>query len=233
MIALSEYYRSFVHLFFPRLCLVCGTDLQKQEVEMCRVCLKHLPHTHYAMRQSNPVEQVFWGRAKVERATSLLFYRKGEQVQKILHEIKYRGNLELGREMGRSIGHELMRTGFASDIDLLIPVPLHPQKKKQRGYNQSEIICEGIAEVTGISLNSNLLIREVFTTTQTRKGRFERYQNVDGVFTLIDRQSVSHRHLLLVDDVLTTGSTLEACANAILMVDDARVSIATLAFANL
>lgn len=228
---MKTYSASFVSLLFPNLCVACARHLLPRENGICRICTSRLPYTFFHKLPANVVERVFWGRVEIARATSLLFYRKGEQAQNILHAIKYHGNHTLGHEMGRMLGDALLQSDWLKDIDLIVPVPLHPRKQRMRGFNQSEIIVRGLSACVNIAYSSDVLARVLFTSTQTRKNRFERYQNMEGVFAVTDVPMLQGKHVLLVDDVLTTGSTLEACAHEILKVPGTKVSIATLAYA--
>jgi len=218
-------------LLFPRICVVCGDKLIEQEQWICLQCLHHIPRTNFHHDPNNPVAQLFYGRVQIEAATSFFYFSKGSQYQKLLHNLKYKGMNELGEEIGKHFGIDLMQSPEFSSVDVICPVPLHPLKEKKRGYNQSWWIASGIAKQTNKELSANNLKRVTATETQTRKNRFERWQNVEGIFVLSDPEAFSGKHILLIDDVVTTGSTLEACATSILSKTDARVSIATLATA--
>ncbi|MDP2335070.1 MAG: phosphoribosyltransferase family protein [Bacteroidota bacterium] len=218
-------------LLFPRLCVVCGDKLIEQEQWICLHCLHHIPRTNYHLDPNNPVAQLFYGRVKVDFATSFFYFSKGSKYQSLLHDLKYKGMKELGAEIGKQFGIDLMQSPDFSSIDLICPVPLHPEKEKKRGYNQSWWIASGMAQQMKKELSADNLKRVTATETQTRKSRFERWTNVEGIFELSRPESFSGKHILLVDDVITTGSTLEACAHSILSKTNARVSIATLATA--
>jgi ComF family protein len=223
------YY--LTELIFPRLCVTCGDKLIEQEQSICLHCLHHIPRTNFHLEPENRVAQLFYGRVKIEFATSFFYFSKGSKYQSLLHNLKYKGMKELGTEIGKHFGIDLLQSDDFSSVDLICPVPLHPQKEKKRGYNQSWWIASGIASQMQKTLSADNLKRVTATETQTRKNRFERWQNVEGIFELNDPEAFSGKHILLVDDVVTTGSTLEACAQAILSKTDARVSIATLATA--
>ena len=177
------------------------------------------------------MERLFWGKVPLERATSFFFYRKGSDFRQILHQLNGGGRKELGATMGRYMASELLPSGFFKGIDVIIPVPLHKKKQQLRGYNQSEWIVRGIAVVTGISVNTESIIRRKNTETQTRKSAFERWENVDGIFELHSSEPLQGKHVLVVDDVLTTGATTVACASALMEVQGIRISILTLAVA--
>jgi len=190
-----------------------------------------LPATNFHMEHDNPVAQIFWGRATVEYATAGYFFRKGNRIQKLVHQVKYKGQKKMGTVLGREMGKSLCESSF-SDIDLIAPVPLHPQKFRKRGYNQSEWIARGVAEIMNKPLDVQTLVRRFFTTSQTRKKRFDRWENVDSGFGLANSETFAGRHILLIDDVITTGATLEACIHAVLSAPGAKASVATLAFAS-
>jgi len=223
------YY--LTELLFPRLCVTCGDKLIEQEQWICLHCLHHIPRTNFHLQPENRVAQLFYGRVKIEFATSFFYFSKGSIYQSLLHNLKYKGMKELGEEIGKYFGIDLLQSADFSSVDLICPVPLHPMKEKKRGYNQSWWIASGIATQMQKPLSDNNLKRVTATETQTRKTRFERWQNVEGIFELNNPEAFAGKHILLVDDVITTGSTLEACAQAILSKTDARVSIATLATA--
>ena len=174
---------------------------------------------------------MFWGKIPLERATSYFFYRKGSDFRKILHQFKYGGRKELGAIMGRFMAAELATTDFFEGIDVIIPVPLHPRKRRARGYNQSEWIARGVSQVVGLPVDVSSVIREKHTDTQTRKSTYERWENVDGIFRLCHPENFVGKHVLIIDDVLTTGSTTTACADVFHEVEGVRISVLTLAVA--
>lgn len=219
-------------MFFPKLCATCGERLISQEKYLCFNCWHDLPVTNFHLKSENKVAQLFWGRVKIENATSFFSYKKGSRYQQLIHFIKYRGVKELGLEAGKRFGIVLKDTKIFDDIDVVIPVPLHPLKYKKRGFNQSDWIAEGVAQTLQKTVSKNNLIRKVFTSTQTQKNRFERWQNVEDIFEINTIKDIQGKHILLIDDVVTTGSTLEACAFELLKISDVKVSIATLAFAD-
>lgn len=229
---MNTWFHSLWSLLFPRCCVVCGSPLSRGEECLCTCCNINLPRTGFHLRKDNPVECLFWGRIPgLKRASSFLFYRKGSDFRRILHMLKYGGYKELGEVMGRYMSAELSSGEFFDGVDMIIPVPLHRKKQKLRGYNQSEWIARGIASVTGIPLCAECMIREKNTETQTRKSTFERWENVEGIFRLCDTVHFEGKHVLLVDDVLTTGATTVACASAFAGVSGIRISVLTLAVA--
>jgi len=229
---LRQNISDVLELVFPSMCVACGERLMAQEKFVCLSCWSDLPVTHFHETPDNKVAQLFWGRVPIEHASSYFAYRKGSKYQQLIHSIKYKGLKELGFVVGRKYGLELCNSGAFADVELIVPVPLHPKKKKKRGYNQCEWIARGLAEGMQKNVSADNLYRKVFTSTQTRKNRYERFQNVEGIFGVKMPEALKGKHVLLVDDVVTTGSTLEACAYALLQVEHVKVSIVTLAFAD-
>lgn len=189
-----------------------------------------IPRTNYHLKPDNQVAQLFWGRCMIERAAAFSFYTKDSRIRKLIHQLKYKGIKEVGIELGRIYGLSLRASGFLDGIDLMIPVPLHKSKKRKRGFNQSELICNGISDVTGLTIDTKSLLRGSVTKTQTKKSRYDRWTNVEGIFRVTDQERLKGKHILIVDDVITTGSTIEACVNEILKIENSRVSVAALAF---
>ena len=224
-----EILEGFAGLFWPNVCACCFTGLKHGEDYICSHCMYELPLTNFHREHDNPVAQVFWGRAAVEHATAGYYFRKGNKVQKLVHQVKYRGQKEMGTVLGREMGKSL-RDSIFNEVDLIAPVPLHPQKLRKRGYNQSEWIARGVAEMLDKPMDVQTVERRIFTATQTRKKRFDRWENVDSGFVLTAPDNFTGKHVLLIDDVLTTGATLEACIHAVLSAPGAKVSVATLAF---
>ena len=199
--------------------------------QLCLHCIFELPITGFADMKDNPVEKIFWGRIHVEAATSELYFSKGTLVQSIIHQLKYKGNREAGIMLGKIMGESLSNSNRFKEIDLLIPLPLTRIKERKRGYNQSEILCLGISEVTNIPILKNAVSRLKATETQTKKRRSQRWDNVEGNFFVNQKELIQGKHVLLVDDVITTGATLEACGQEILHIAGTRLSIAALAWA--
>ena len=220
----------FLQFFFPELCVACGQILNKQEKVLCLSCLFHLPRTEFHKDPENPVSQIFWGRIRIEHASSFFYFNKGSTYQPLIHKLKYNGRKDIGIEMGKIFGFEIRNSVFTK-ADLIIPVPLHPKKLKTRGYNQSEMIARGMAVSLQLPVNTDVLYRSESTETQTHKSRFDRFQNVEGKFVVRKDHEIQGKHVILADDVVTTGSTLEACAAAILGISGTKVSILTLAVA--
>lgn len=224
-----EYLSDFWFLLFPKNCEACGRALTRNEEILCFDCLFELPRTHFCKDLENPIMQMFTGRMRLERATALFAFQKGSRYRKLLHSLKYHHKPEIGVLLGKELGAEMLSSGNFADIDYIIPVPLHPNREKKRGYNQSERIGSGISAVTKIPVLTGVLIRNVETQTQTKMNKEERWQNVSGKFVLTDAEILKGKHVLLVDDVITTGATTESCGSVLLSVEGLRLSIAVLA----
>ncbi|MCR5114985.1 MAG: ComF family protein [Bacteroidales bacterium] len=218
-------------VFYPRVCVACGDLLQQNEPHLCLHCQLHLPETNYHLEAVSPLEVIFRGRVPVQNTLSFLSFRKGNSVQHILHQLKYKGNKEIGAYLGEMYGRKLAASGRLADADMILPIPLHPKKMRLRGYNQSEWIAKGLSAGLGIPYDTSILVRRTFTETQTKKGRFARWQNVKDVFAVAHADRLAGRHVIVCDDVLTTGATTEAAIQKLLEVPDVRVSVVTLATA--
>jgi ComF family protein len=223
--------QDFISLFYPNICTGCNNPLVGGEHQICLNCLADLPVTGFEEKIDNPVAKVFWGRVEITYATAFCRFDKGGKFQHMLHQLKYKGNKEVGIKLGAMYGYRLIQTSFYQEIDAIIPVPLHPKKERARGFNQSIEIGKGMAEAMGKPLITNNLIRDIHTESQTRKGRFERWENVSGIFKVRNENELVGKHLLLIDDVVTTGATLEACSQVLLKIPNVKVSISTLATA--
>lgn len=220
-----------IELFYPRICGGCNSHLMKHEQNLCLPCLTKLPKTYYWDYDVNPVEKLFWGRIKVNSACSFLHFIKLSPTQKMLHRLKYENKTGIGVELGRSFAVILKEKKWFSDADLIVPVPLHPSKEMRRGYNQSAHIANGMGDVLGLKVQSRALTRTVASKSQTKKARFERVENVKQVFKISKRYDLKGKNVLLVDDVVTTGATLEAAGKCLLEAGVARLYIATVACA--
>jgi ComF family protein len=231
MIQLKEIRESLLQIIFPHICSGCGSDLLSVESNLCLRCVDALPETDFEKHENNPVEKIFWGRLPLESASASYYFTKESLVQHLMHQFKYKSNKELGLQLGRMMGYQLLYSERFK-VDAIVPLPLFPGKEKRRGYNQSVLLCEGIAELLKVPVLTDVIIRPEHTETQTKKGRIERWRNMEGKFLLTNREKVAGKHLLLVDDVVTTGATLEACGTELLKVDKVKLSIATLCFAS-
>ncbi len=227
MIQLKEIKDSFLHLLFPHICTGCGSDILNEESVLCMRCMDAMPETNFELYANNPVEKTFWGRLPLIAATAQFYFTKESLMQHLMHQFKYKRNKELGLQLGRIMG-EKIKASARFKADALIPLPLFPAKEKRRGYNQATVLCEGMAETMNIPVLDKVIIRPQHTETQTKKGRIERWKNMEGKFILPDTGSIHNKHLLLVDDVITTGATLEACGNELLKAEGVQLSVATL-----
>lgn len=226
---LKPLLNDFLSLFFPRLCINCGKPLMDPEEFFCLHCLFNFPKTHYSSARDNVAFDRFRGKVPIEKAFSYLYYNKGGIGQKLIADIKYKGNIRLGKWIGIQLAKEIRSSGFFEDIDFLIPVPLHPKKKKKRGFNQSEIIAQGISSVTRIPIEMENLYRSKASATQTKKGVYERWMNTQTIFNMKNKKLFTGKQVLLIDDVLTTGSTLGACIECLIETPDIKISILTVA----
>ena len=216
---------------YPDLCAVCGTNLVRGEQCLCLSCLNDIPQTNYHLTTDNPIEKRFWGKVPVFRATAFFFFQKGSSFQTVLHRLKYKGDKEIGEVLGKHAALSLLESPDFLSVDFVVPVPLHPNKFRKRGYNQSEWIGKGLSAVLQKPQDTTTLIRVLENTTQTKKSVYDRYKNTEGIFQLTDKKVFEGKHILLIDDVLTTGSTAEACINALLETDNIKVSVFVLAVA--
>jgi ComF family protein len=228
---LYDLWDDFISLLFPRVCYGCGNSLVRNEYLICTECYIKIPRTGYHEIRDNPVEQLFWGRCMIQKAAVFSYYSKGGRMRRIIHNLKYRGIPEIGYEMGRIYASSLKTSGFLDDIDVIVPVPLHPSKKRMRGFNQSESISQGVSDISGIGINTGTLVRISKSDTQTKRSRYDRWANVEGIFTVTDPGALINSHILLVDDVITTGSTIDSCVSALTSIENVRVSVIALAAA--
>ena len=219
----------FVSLFFPRYCLACSRALVKGEEVLCTACLSELPKTNYHLEMENPVKNRLAGRLPLKHGWAFLKFRKSGVVQNLLHQLKYNNHPEVGVRLGLSYGKELVLSGFAREFDLIVPVPLHSSRKRQRGYNQSAKFAAGLGQAMQIEWDESISVRTQSATTQTRKSKEERWENVKNVFSVDSHSKISGKRILLVDDVITTGATLEACGQHLVSFGCGELSIACIA----
>ncbi len=229
---LKLWFSDLVGLLFPDRCGACETPLYTGESAICTSCLYQLPYTDYHLYTENRVARQFWGRVPVKAAMAMLYFKKESSVQRLIHQLKYKHQTGIGIYLGQLLGERLTQSILYKKVDLIIPVPLHPKKQRERGYNQSSCIAKGIATQLTVPVLEHLLKKEIETSSQTHKSRYERYENMKAVFSITAKTDISGKNLLLVDDVITTGATLEACANLLLENGAASVSIACLCFAD-
>lgn len=229
---IGKYFGSLLTLIYPKLCLVCGSSLLGNEDLLCTYCRHSLPLTNFHITAGNPVEQLFWGRLPVERATALLYFDKGSSYNQIIHQLKYQGRKDAGIFLGKLLGSVLEESKHFSP-DCIIPIPLHQAKFRRRGFNQSQIIVEGMAEKLHIPVYNDVLQRMVYTNTQTRRKRYDRWKNVEGVFMCQNQQKIINKRVLLVDDVVTTGATMEAAGSVLCSIKGVRLSVAAATFSHI
>lgn len=227
-----SFWTRLLDLISPRLCVVCGERLSVSEETICSKCNLHLPRTGF---EQDPYENVmaktFWGRIPVEKATALFYYEAHAETANILYELKYKNHPEIGETMGRLMAKELQLSHFFDGIDGIVPVPLARKRERQRGYNQSLELARGVSVITGLPIYNKVVERTVFEGSQTQKGHWERNENVEKVFKLIDGEPIRGKHLLVIDDVVTTGATVVACAKELTKAGGVKISILALGFA--
>jgi ComF family protein len=221
----------FISLIFPNVCAACGKSLYKYENSICAYCIYHLPKTNYHLQLDNPITKIFWGRVLIHSGAALYEFNKGGKVQYLIHQLKYKGYKEIGFTVGKLYGDELKQCANFNTVEIVIPVPLHAKKKKKRGYNQSDTFAQGLAKSLNAEAKLNVLFRVFESESQTKKSRYRRWQNVESIFQLRDTSNLAGKHILMVDDVITTGATLEACAQTLLQLPNVKISIATIAYA--
>lgn len=223
--------RSLLNLLYPNLCASCQGVLLKNENVICYNCMVDLPRSLYYQDLENPIAKLFWGKIKLEIALSAFTFVKKGKVQRLMHELKYEGNTRVGELMGIELGKEFDKAEITDKVDVVVPVPLHKKKLKQRGYNQSDFIAIGVAKVLNCEINTSLIKRMERSESQTKKSKYERWENVGSAFTLTDANQYRGKHILLVDDVITTGATLEACCKKLEKIEGVKLSVGTLASA--
>jgi ComF family protein len=223
---------SILHFLFPHICEGCGSDIVNSEHFLCVQCLNSLPLTDYHLHSNNPVEKVFWGRLPLVSATSQYYFTKQSLIQRLMHQVKYKGNKELAYYLGKIMGQQLAASNRFIYTDGLIPLPLYPDREKKRGFNQAKLLADGMASALNKPVLNEVVRRAIHTETQTRKNRIERWQNIEKGFALIHGEAIENKHVILVDDVITTGATLEACGRVLLQAEGSRLSIASLCYSS-
>lgn len=224
----NDLLHEFSYLFYPNVCVVCGEELLHAEECICLRCLYKLPRTFNFKEKENAAERLMAGRVPFERIASFCHFTKGGVLPPLIHQLKYHHRSEIGYLLGRLFGEDLRGSDFLRPVDLILPVPLHPRKEQIRGYNQAEMIAKGLSEASSLPMSVGNLIRVVFNPTQTKRTKSERWENVRDIFEVKEPEALSEKHILLVDDVITTGSTLEACGVALQNCKGLKVSMATL-----
>ena len=226
-----SYFKDLIALFFPELCTACGRSLYRNERIICTNCIYHLPITNFHNDPDNKMARQLWGRFPFVQAIAFLYFRKGNRIQNLMHQLKYKKSPETGSRLGELYAYELKRSITYKPADLIIPVPLHPAKFRKRGYNQSECIAKGLSSILSIPVSTANLVRLENTETQTKKSRYARYENLINAFHILDTSEFINKHVMLIDDVMTTGATLEACSMLLQKIEGVEISICTIAYA--
>lgn len=224
-------FRHFIDLLYPQVCEACERPLAEGEQILCTYCRYEMPLTNFWKSTDNPAAKLFWGKVELEQAASFFYYAKDSRYRQLMHKLKYKGRKEIGVYLGKLYGSYLADSPLYNTVDVVVPLPLHAKRLAKRGYNQSEKIAEGISTAIQKPILLDAMQRNVYTETQTNKNRMERWKNVENVFSVTKPELLANKHILLVDDILTTGATLEVCANTILQATSCKVSVVTLAYA--
>ena len=231
MLMIKKLASDLINLFFPNFCPGCERTLYDNEISICTICNFNLPKTNYHLYTDNPLEKLFWGKVPIEAATSLLFFNKGSLTQKLIHQLKYKNQEHIGVFLGKELAISIAHSSSFKKVDLVLPIPLHPQKERRRGYNQCTSIVKGYCEIAGLPYSFNNLKRNLDNSTQTKKSRLQRFENVAEIFSISNPRNLEHKNILLVDDVITTGSTIESAANSLIKIRGVKIFIASLASA--
>lgn len=221
-------FSDFLTLLFPKLCVICEQSRAKGEPEICTNCQVRLPKSNYHLQSNNDLDQRFWGKVPIYQTMAYLKFVKGGSAQKLLYKIKYKNKKDVARLIGLWYGEELKKSGIM--VDLIVPVPLHEKKQRIRGYNQSEVFAEGLSESLEVGYK-NTMERIAQKSSQTNKNRIDRWENVQGIYVHKKKICIKDLHILLVDDIITTGATAEVCALELLKNGASKISIAAIALA--
>jgi ComF family protein len=228
---LKSYYAGLWELFFPINCLGCGNQVSQNHSLLCVYCRHQLPLTRFDLQSNHPMDRVFYGRIQIEASIALCYFKKGGIVQQLIHNLKYRGQQQVGHFFGEWLGNQMLASKKFDTIEGVVPVPLHPKRLRKRGYNQVSRFGKAIANLFNIPFYETILIRQKHTQTLVQKNRQERWKTLLNAFSIEQENAIENKHLLLVDDVLTTGATLEACAEKLQEIKGVQISIATMVFA--
>ncbi len=231
MLKMTSLLDNLIDVIYPACCIACDSILVSQEKLICTGCIVELTPTDFHKYENNPVARKFYGKVKIEKAMAYFPFVKKGKVQKILHNLKYRDEESLSEMLGLWYGRYLISENLNTQFDVIIPIPLHPKKLLKRGYNQSDGFAKGLAKSLNTDWKSDIICRNKETSTQTKKTRIQRWYNVKGIFSITNKEYVRDKKILLVDDVVTTGATIESCANILLAENAKSVSIATIAYA--
>jgi len=225
-------FNYIIDLFFPKVCAGCHTILITNETVFCTVCRHELPLTQYHLDSKNEAVKKFYGKIAIEHASALLYFNKKGIVQELIHNLKYKGHEEIGTVLGNWYAEDLKELALETPFDVVIPVPLHPKKFRERGYNQVTTFGKALSKGLKIGYNDAVLYRKKYSKTQSKKNLVGRSENIENIFDVIFTEENKNKHFLIVDDVLTTGATLEACSKALLKIPGAKISIVCMAMAN-
>jgi ComF family protein len=223
-------FDDFAHIFFPHVCEGCGSDIVNNDSVLCAECFSSLPGTGFIKEAGNPVEKIFHGRLNVQAAASAYYFTKHSLLQRLILQLKYFNNKEIGFYLGKLLGYQAATVERFNDADVIIPLPLNARKERKRGYNQAAVIAEGLTSIWTKPVLHDTAHRVRFTETQTRKDRIARWQTMEGAFTTSNNELLKDKHVLLIDDIITTGATLEACGEQILKIPGTKLSILTIAY---
>ena len=229
-IALTQSFHHLMHLFFPHVCESCGNNVLHNDTVLCAACYNNLPVTGFIESKHNLVEQKFYGQLPVEAAGAAYYFTKEGMLQHLMKNLKYHNNKEIGFYLGKQLGNMLKQTDRFNNVDIILPLPLNNRREKKRGYNQAAIIAEGINTVWKKPVITNSLERKIFTETQTHKDRISRWQSMKNVFAVTNASAIAGKNILLIDDIITTGATLEACGEKIIAIPNTKLFIAAVAF---
>lgn len=226
---LKNTFHNIAHLFFPHLCLGCGSDTLSNQESICIECLYKLPETNFEKIEDNAVNKTLAGRIPFIQAASIYYFTKQSILQSLIFQLKYKQQANIGIALGKLMGQKLANSKLYENVDVLIPLPLHPKKLHKRGYNQAQLLCEGIQSVWDKPIINNAIFRRYNTKTQTKKSRIDRWKNMEDVFLIKNEGLIANKHILLIDDVITTGASIEAFYQAIKNIANIKISICTLA----
>jgi ComF family protein len=227
---ISKIANAFSHLLYPHYCEGCGTDVLPNHHLLCNSCTNTLPATNFLPIANNPIEKIFYGRIPISMAGSAFYFTKSSLLQHVIFQMKYKGNTDAGIFLGKLLGEALLASERFTDIDMIVPLPLNKKRQEKRGYNQAALIAEGISQILYKPINTTAVIRTVNTKTQTHENRINRWKNMQEVFAIAHEAAIQGKHILLVDDVITTGATLESCGEVIVQIPNTKLSIATVAY---
>ena len=231
LILIDQVIKNLLNFFFPEVCYACNESLSDNEKHICTQCRHNLPITNYHFTNDNSVEKVFYGRVKIENATSLFHFHKKGIVQQLIHNLKYKVYQDIAHDLGACLGNELKDLPEYNSVNYVIPVPLHKRKLKKRGFNQVTKFGEQLANALNANYNEAILIKTSNTSTQVFKNRISRWNSAYEIFDIVETNTLKGKHILLVDDIITTGATIESCVNVLNKVKDVKISVATMAIA--